>query len=84
MTLLFQIKELKRSLHTQAEGVLTLAGHVQQLYAAYMQLLDLMPDTPPSSKEAGSLSDSTGMSKIHNENIIKRIFLVCFSMCVVC
>ena len=47
---LSQIKELKRSLHTQAEGVLTLAGHCQQLYAAHMQLIDLMPDAPPTSK----------------------------------
>ena len=47
LLVLFQIRELKRTLHTQAEGVLTLAGHCQQLYAAHMQLIDLMPDFPP-------------------------------------
>ena len=42
-----QISLLKKGLRQQAEGVLTLSGHCQQLYAAQMQLIDLLPDSPP-------------------------------------
>jgi hypothetical protein len=46
--ILLQVSLLKRGLRQQAEGVLTLSGHCQQLYAAQMQLIDLLPDAPPS------------------------------------
>ena len=40
---------MKKGLRLQAEGVLTLSGHCQQLYAAQMQLVDLLPDSPLTS-----------------------------------
>ncbi len=41
-----QVSQLKKALVCQAEGVITLSGHCQQLYASQMQLIDLLPDTP--------------------------------------
>ena len=46
VALLLQISILKRGLRHQAEGVLTLSGFCQQLYAAKMELIDLLPDEP--------------------------------------
>ena len=46
---LVQISLLKKGLRHQAEGMLTLSGHCQQLYAARMELIDYLPDAPPST-----------------------------------
>lgn len=72
LLVLFQIKELKRTLHSQAEGVLTLAGHCQQLYAAHMQLIDLMPDSPPRPTNSceESPTDTTGNVRMYVIRII--------------
>ena len=42
-----QVKLLKKGLRKQAEGVLTLSNQCQQLYAAQVELIDLLPNNLP-------------------------------------
>lgn len=42
---------MKRGLRHQAEGVITLSGFCQQLYAAEMELIDLLPEQPPMTTQ---------------------------------
>ena len=44
----FQVSLLKKGLQRQAEGVLSFSGHCQHMYKAQMQLIDLLPDAPPT------------------------------------
>ena len=44
----FQVNLLKKGLRHQAEGILTFSGQCQHLYSAQMQLVDLLPDAPPT------------------------------------
>ena len=60
-----QISLLKRGLRQQAEGVLTLSGHCQQLYAAQMQLIDLLPDAPPAPAASDEAAEKEKEGTLH-------------------
>ena len=72
-----QINLLKKGLRLQAEGVITLSTYCQQLYAAQMELLDLLPNSPPTSTGTTAEREIEGMCCIctciqNRESIIMR------------
>ncbi len=68
-----QISQLKKALVCQAEGVITLSGHCQQLYASQMQLIDLLPDTPLENSD----TTAEGEYKIKGAYSLRVFFMDC-------
>ena len=69
-----QITLLKKGMRQQAEGMHMLSGHCQRLYAAQIQLVDLLPDAPPpvSDDKASTEKDKQGMQTNNDEETNSR------------